>query len=408
MRTIERTDFPLISTYQMNGKPLVYLDNAATTQKPMQVLTAEENFYKSQNANPLRGFYDLGITATEQYEHARHVVAEFIGAKDAEIIFTRNATESLNLIMYSYALEHLEPGDEILISILEHHSNLIPWQLAAKKTGATLRYLYCNEEGNIPSEEIDRKLNSKTKIVSIVQVSNVLGIRNPVEEIIEKAHKNGAVVILDCAQSIPHMPVDVKKLDADFIVFSGHKIYGPMGIGVLYGKYSLLRDMPPFLTGGEMIDSVHEQSAYFADVPHCFEAGTQNAAGAVGLASALKFVSEIGYEQIQEHEAKLLSYALTEMQKIPEIIIYGPADPAKHHGVISFNIREVHPHDVATILNEDGIAIRAGHHCAEPLMEHLKVRATCRISFGVYNTIDEVTAFLNSVKKVRRWLGYGS
>lgn len=407
MRTINKNDFPLLTSYQMNGKPIIYLDNAATTQKPTQVLNAEDEYYKTMNANPLRGFYDLGIASTTAYENARHIVADFIHANDNEIVFTRNTTESLNLIMYSYALSILKPGDEIVISILEHHSNLIPWQFAAKKTGAKLNYLYCDEEGNIPSAELD-KITDKTKLVSITHVSNVLGVMTNAKDIIQRAHDVGAIAILDCAQSIAHTKIDVRELKPDFLVFSGHKIYAPMGIGVLYGKYELLNSMPPFLTGGEMIDSVQEQCANFTDVPHRFEAGTQNAAGAIGLAAALTYVKEIGYEAIQKVESELMQMALDGLKEIPDVILYGPKEAKDHHGVISFNIKDVHPHDVATILNDDGIAIRAGHHCAEPLMHYLGVRATSRISFGLYNTTEEVEQFLASIKNVRRWLGYGS
>lgn len=408
MKTIDRNDFPLLASYTVNEKPLVYLDNAATTQKPLQVLKAVEDYYKTSNANPLRGFYNLGIAATESYEKARHTVASFLHAKDNEIIFTRNTTESINLVMYSYALQVLKPGDEILISILEHHSNLIPWQLAAKYTGTTLRYLYTDSEGILSEEEINQKLTDKTKLVAITHVSNVLGVMTPVEAIIERAHEKGAVVLLDLAQSIAHTPIDVKKWNVDFAVFSGHKIYGPMGIGVLYGKYELLNTMPPFLTGGEMISSVHEDSVEFAEVPQRFEAGTQNAAGAIGLASALSYVSEIGYEQIIQTEVDLMQYLMDGIKQIPEVTIYGPADAKLHHGVLSFQVKDVHPHDVATILNEDGIAIRAGHHCAQPLMEFLRLHATNRVSISFYNTKEEIDFFLNSIKQVRRWLGYGS
>lgn len=408
MKTTIRSDFPLISNYEVNGKKLVYLDSAATTQKPYCVLDAERDFYYNTNANPLRGFYDLGMASTTAYEEARHVVAEFINARDEEIVFTRNTTESLNLIMYSYALENLKPGDEILISILEHHSNLIPWQIAAQKTGAKLQYLYCDSTGKITSEEIDKKLNQRTKIVSIAHVSNVLGLMNPVEELIEKSHKVGAIVILDCAQSIPHTLIDVKKLDVDFLAFSGHKIYGPMGIGVLYGKQHLLATMSPFLTGGEMIDSVEEQCAVYTSLPNYFEAGTPNAAGAIGLAAALKYVTDIGYDAISNHEQALIAQAMEGLQAIPHITVYGSMNPKDHHGVISFNIEDVHPHDVATILNEDGIAIRAGKHCAEPLMAHLGARASCRMSVGIYNNEEDINRLLNSLKQVRRWLGYGS
>lgn len=408
MKTIDRNDFPLLTSYQVNGKPLVYFDNAATTQKPLQVLKAEEEYYKTQNANPLRGFYNLGIEATKAYEDARHTVASFINAKDNEIVFTRNTTESINLIMYSYARSVLKPGDEIVISILEHHSNLVPWQQVAAMTGATLSYLYSDMEGIISEEEIENKITYKTKIVAVTHVSNVLGVMTPTDKIIKKAHEMGAVVVLDCAQSVAHTPIDVKEMDMDFAVFSGHKIYGPMGIGVLYGKYELLKKMPPFLTGGEMIELVYEQSATFAEVPERFEAGTQNAAAAIGLASALSYLSDIGFEEIIKTEEELMQYLMDGLKEIPEVTMFGPKDAKQHHGVVSFQIKDVHPHDVATILNEDGIAIRAGNHCAHPLMKYLGVHATCRASISFYNTKEEVDYFINKLKQVRRWLHNGS
>lgn len=408
MKTIDRNDFPLLTSYQVNGKPLIYFDNAATTQKPLQVLKAEEDYYKTQNANPLRGFYNLGIEATKAYEDARHTVASFINAKDNEIVFTRNTTESINLIMYSYARNVLNPGDEIVISILEHHSNLVPWQQVSKMTGATLKYLYSDKEGIISEEEIEKKITDKTKIVAVTHVSNVLGVMTPTDKIIKKAHEMGAVVVLDCAQSIAHTPIDVKEMDMDFAVFSGHKIYGPMGIGVLYGKYELLKNMPPFLTGGEMIELVYEQTATFAEVPERFEAGTQNAAAAVGLASALSYLSDIGFEEIIKTEEELMQYLMGGLKEIPEVTMFGPTDAKQHHGVVSFQIKDVHPHDVATILNEDGIAIRAGNHCAHPLMKYLGVHATCRASISFYNTKEEIDYFINKLKQVRRWLHNGS
>lgn len=408
MKTIDRNDFPLLTSYQVNGKPLVYFDNAATTQKPLQVLKAEEEYYKTQNANPLRGFYNLGIEATKAYEDARHTVASFINAKDNEIVFTRNTTESINLIMYSYARSVLKPGDEIVISILEHHSNLVPWQQVAAMTGATLSYLYSDMEGIISEEEIENKITYKTKIVAVTHVSNVLGVMTPTDKIIKKAHEMGAVVVLDCAQSVAHTPIDVKEMDMDFAVFSGHKIYGPMGIGVLYGKYELLKKMPPFLTGGEMIELVYEQSATFAEVPERFEAGTQNAAAAIGLASALSYLSDIGFEEIIKTEEELMQYLMDGLKEIPEVTMFGPKDAKQHHGVVSFQIKDVHPHDVATILNEDGIAIRAGNHCAHPLMKYLGVHATCRASISFYNTKEEIDYFINKLKQVRRWLHNGS
>lgn len=402
-------DFPILNQ-SMNNKRLVYLDNAATVQRPLPVLRAVDEFYRTQNANPHRGLYALSIEATERYEDARHTVAEFIGAeKDCEVIFTRNASESLNLVAYSYGLTFLKEGDEIVLPVSEHHSNLVPWQMVAKAKGAKLVYLYPDEDGRLTDAEIEAKITAKTKVVALAHVSNVLGSVYPVAKIAAKAHSVGAVVVLDCAQSIPHMAVDVKKLGADFAVFSGHKMMAPMGIGVLYGREEILNAMPPFLRGGEMIEYVHEQDATFAPLPQKFEAGTQNVGGAVGLEAAVRYLQGVGYEKIQRTERELLNYALDGLAKIPHVTVYaGTGNRVDRCGVISFNVDGVHPHDVASILDMDGIAIRAGHHCAQPLMEFLQVNATCRASLYFYNTKEDVDLFLESLKKVRGWLGLGA
>lgn len=404
-----KSDFPLLNS-EINNKPLIYLDNAATTQKPNSVIQAMEEYYRKQNANPYRGLYQLSVDATDAYEDARKAVADFIHAdSQSEIIFTRNTTEALNLLAYSYGRSAIKEGDEIVISIAEHHSNIVPWQQLVKEKRATLSYLYLDKKGNILEEDIENKITERTKIVSIAHVTNVLGTINPIEKIIKKAHSVGAVVIIDGAQSIPHYPVDVKKLDADFFVFSGHKMLGPMGIGVLYGKTKLLEAMPPFLTGGEMIEYVYEQEATFANLPNKFEAGTPNVGGAVGLMAAIDYINTIGYNVIQEREEELTRYALSEMAKVPAIVIYGETEATKSRsGVISFNLEGVHPHDTASILDTDGVAIRAGHHCAQPLMRYMDMAATCRISFYFYNTTQEIDLFIQSLKKVRRWLGFGN
>nr|WP_319487533.1 cysteine desulfurase [uncultured Caproiciproducens sp.] len=402
-------DFPILQE-RANEKRLVYLDNAATAQKPLSVIKAVEEYYRASNANPYRGLYQLSVKATQEYENARHTVKNFIGAEDdSEIIFTRNATESLNLVAYSYGLPFLQKGDEITLSVMEHHSNLVPWQMVAKAKGVKLNFLYPDAAGHFTDEEIEKKITSNTKLVAVTYVSNVLGTVNPVSKIIDTAHSAGAVVVLDCAQSIPHFPLNVKDLDVDFAAFSGHKMLAPMGIGVLYGKKMLLEKMPPFLTGGEMIEYVYEQDATFAQLPQKFEAGTQNVGGAVGLAEAIRYLQKVGYDTIQKTESELLAYTLQGLTGIPHVTVYGDATGTRNRcGVISFNVDDVHPHDVATILNEDGVAIRAGHHCAQPLMRFLNVNATCRLSLYFYNTKEDIDIFLESLKKVRGWLGYGA
>lgn len=401
-------DFPALDQ-EFNGHKFVYLDNAATTQKPVSVIEAVNDYYRKSNANPHRGAYTLSVKATDLYEGAREVVKDFIGAeKSKEIVFVRNATEALNLIAYSYGMNFINPGDEIVISISEHHSNLVPWQQVAKAKGAVLKYMYLDKDGIVSMEDVENKITEKTKIVSITQVSNVLGTINPVEKVIEKAHSVGAIAILDGAQSVPHMKVDVKALDADFLVFSGHKMLAPMGIGVLYGKEELLEKMPPFIFGGDMIEYVWEQKTTFAEVPHKFEGGTQNVGGAVGLTAAIDYINKVGLDKINAVEKDLTSYALERMSEIPYLDVYGTKDISKKAGVISFNVKDVHPHDVATILDSYGVAIRTGHHCANPLMRYMGVNSTCRASFYFYNTREDVDALILGLKNTRKWLGYGS
>lgn len=397
-----RRDFPLL-----DREPVVYLDNAATAQRPYPVLEAEREFYEKYNANPLRGLYPLSVRATQAYEAARREVQEFLGAEyPEEIIFTRNTTEAVNLAAYSYGLEHLAPGDEVVVSILEHHSNLLPWQTAAKKTGAKLVFLECAPDGTLSEDEIDAKITARTKIAAVGHVSNVLGCVNPVERVIKRAHEVGAAVFVDAAQSVPHMAVDVQRMDADFLAFSGHKLLGPMGIGVLYGKKRLLEAMPPFLTGGEMIESVTRQGAVYAGLPHKFEAGTVNAAGAAGLAAAIRYVKNIGFPAIKERERELTEYVLRAMQELAHVHVLGSPDPKKHTGIISFTVDGVHPHDISEILAADNICIRAGHHCAQPLLRFLGQPSVARASLMFYNTRAEADLFLEGVKGLRERMGY--
>lgn len=397
-----RKDFPIFS-----GNDVIYFDNAATTQRPVQVLDAMRQFNNSCNANPLRGLYDWSIRATEAYEDARHAAAQFIGADmDCEIVFTRNTTESLNLVAYSYGLSHVHEGDEIVISIMEHHSNILPWQMVCRQTGAKLIYMEPEKDGTLTEQEIRSKITDRTKIVSIAHVSNVLGVTNPIRKIADTAHAHGAVVVVDGAQSTPHIPVNVNELGADFYAFSGHKLCAPMGIGVLYGRKELLEDMPPFLTGGEMIEYVERQTATFADVPEKFEAGTVNAMGAVGLGAAIHYLQGVGFDTIRKTEEELTARLMDGLSRIPEITVYGSSDPAKHCGIVTFNIEGCHPHDVASVLDTEHIAVRAGHHCAQPLMKWLQVNATTRASLYFYNTEEEVDRFVAAAGKVRGWLGY--
>ena len=396
-----RKDFPIVSG------DYIYFDNAATTQRPIQVIDAVKDFYETSNANPLRGVYDWSVAATQRYESARHAAAKFIGApRDEEVVFTRNTTESINLVAYSYGLSHVEEGDTIVISVMEHHSNILPWQMVARKKHAELVYMEPDEEGTLSIEEIKSKITDKTKIVAIAQVSNVLGVTNPVKEISKIAHEKGAVVVVDGAQSTPHMKVDVQVLGADFFAFSGHKMLAPMGIGGLYGRYELLDEMPPFLTGGEMIEYVSRQEATFAPVPEKFEAGTVNAADAVGLEAAIDYINDIGMDEIARRERKLTKMLMDGMKDMDYIKVYGSSDPLKHTGIVTFNIDGVHPHDVADVLNEDHICVRAGHHCAQPLMKFLNVNATSRASLYFYNTEEEVERFLDKLSNIRKVMGW--
>ena len=398
-----KKDFPLLREH----RDIIYFDNAATSQKPDCVIKAEEDFYTQHNANPLRGSYPLSVEATDIYENSRIKVQKFINAaSNREIIFTRNSTESLNLIAYSYGLTNVNAGDKVLVSAMEHHSNMLPWQMVTKAKGAELEYIECADDGSVDLEKIKEQITDNTKIVAITQVSNVLGRVNPIKEIAELAHEKGAVIVVDGTRSIPHMRVDVQDLDADFFVFSGHKIFGPMGIGVLYGKEKLLDAMPPFLTGGEMIDSVRRDGATYAELPHKFEAGTVNARGAAGLAAALDYVDSIGYEEMQKREEEVIRYVMEGMKKIPHVHILGSQDPKEHLGIVSFAVDGVHPHDVNEILIADGICIRAGHHCAQPLLNSLGYNSTARRSFMFYNTIREGEKFLKSLATVREKMGY--
>lgn len=398
-----RNDFPLL----MQNK-IIYIDNAATSQRPQCVIDAEGDFYKNYNANPLRGLYSLSVEATEVYENAREAVRKFIGAeKSNEIIFTRNTTESLNLVAYSYGLSNVKKGDEIVVSIMEHHSDLLPWQMVAKTCGAELKFIECAKDGSIDLEKVKELITSRTKIVAMTQVSNVLGREYPVKEIAKLAHEKGAVMVVDGAQSTPHMRVDVTDLDADFFAFSGHKLLAPMGIGVLYGKEELLDKMPPFLSGGEMIDSVTRTSAVYAELPHKFEAGTVNAAGAAGLKAAIDYIEKVGFDYIGEREIALTSRAIEKMKKIPHVNIIGSENADEHTGIVTFTIDNVHPHDISEILAADGIAVRAGHHCVQPLLTHLGLNSTARASFAFYNTEDEVDKFTGSVATIRERMGYG-
>lgn len=396
-------DFPILQK-KMNDHPPAYLDNSATTQKPESVIRAVSEYYQNSNANPHRGVYEWSVQSTKVYEDTRKKVAKFINAKTSdEIIFTKNATESLNLVAYSYGLQNIRAGDEILITISEHHSNLVVWQRVAQAKGATLKYIYLNADGNLSEKDIAEKLTSRTKILAVTQVSNVLGLVNDVKTLAAKAHEVGAVIVVDGAQSVPHIPVDVQDLDADFLAFSAHKMLGPMGFGVLYGKKNFLDAMPPFLSGGDMIEYVEEQTTTFAELPNKFEAGTQNVGGAAGLSAAIDYLNSVGFAEIERIEKILTAHAIAELKKIPYVELYGcNSERGNKIGIVTFNIKDVHPHDVATILDAEGIAIRAGHHCAQPLMKYLGKNSTCRASFYFYNTIDDVDRFIDAAKKVRK------
>ena len=399
-----RKDFPLLM-----AQDIAYLDNAATAQRPQCVLDAVRRFYCEQNANPLRGLYPLSIAATDAYENAREAVRRFLNAKStAEIVFTRNTTEGLNLVAYSYGLSHIRAGDEVVVSILEHHSDLLPWQMVCRQTGASLKFLDCEPDGSLDLNKAEALITDQTKLVAVTHVSNVIGRVNPIRQLADMAHKHGAVLVVDGAQSTPHIPVDVQALDADFLAFSGHKVYGPMGIGVLYGKRALLEEMPPFLTGGEMIESVSREGAVFAELPHKFEAGTVNAAGAAGLHAAIDYVQSVGFEAMHRQELALTQRTLAGMADMPHIHVIGSDKPEEHNGIVTFTVEGVHPHDVSEILACDGVDVRAGHHCAQPLLQHLGLSATVRASFAFYNTENEVDRLLQSLSTIRERMGYGN
>lgn len=396
-----RKDFPILDQI-VNDEPLVYLDNAATTQKPKAVLEAVNRYYQEDNANVHRGVHTLAERATASYEAARETVRRFINASSTkEVLFTRGTTTGLNWVG-RFAEEILEEGDEVLISIMEHHSNILPWQEACRKTGAKLVYAYL-KDGGLDLEDFRKKLTDRTKFVSIAHASNVLGVINPVQEIAQLAHEKGAIVVVDGAQSVPHMKIDVQKLDADFFVFSGHKMAGPTGIGVLYGKEQYLNQMSPVEFGGEMIDFVYEQSATWKELPWKFEAGTPNMAGAIGLATAIDYLEAIGMDAIERHEQDLIAYVFPKLQAIEGLKIYGSQDLAKRSGVISFNLGDLHPHDLATALDYEGVAVRAGHHCAQPLIQYLEVPATARASFYLYNTKEDCDKLVEALIKTKEF-----
>jgi cysteine desulfurase/selenocysteine lyase len=399
-----REHFPILQQ-TINGKPLVYLDSAASAQRPVQVIEAIKRYYEHDHANVHRGVHTLGARATAAYENAREKVARFLGAASAEeIIFTRGTTSALNLVAASYARSVCGPDDEIVITPMEHHSNLIPWQQAAKATGAALKTIPLQPDGTISLADAEKVINARTKVVAITHVSNVLGVINPVEELAKIAHRNGAVLVVDGAQSTPHMKIDVRKMDCDFFAFSGHKMCGPTGIGALYGKKSLLERMEPVEFGGEMIDFVTLEDATWKDVPYRFEGGTPNIAGAVGLAAAIDFLESVGLDEIERHDREITAYALERVQQIPGIRIYGPT--AHRASLITFNLDDIHPHDVATVLDTEGVAIRAGHHCCQPLMKWLGASATARASFYLYNQPDDVDRWIAALIQTKEFFGH--
>ena len=399
-----RKDFPIF-----DGDKIAYLDRGATTQRPKQVIEAVDNFYKTANANPHRGAYDLSIKATDIYENARVKVSEFINSdKPEQVIFTKNCSESLNLIAYSYGLNELKKDDKIVISIMEHHSNLVPWQFVSKKCGCSLEYMYVNDDGELTDEEIESKIVPGVKLVGITQTSNVLGTINDVKKITKRAHEVGAIVVVDGAQSVPHMKVDVQDLDCDFLVFSGHKMLSPLGIGVLYGKKELLNKMQPFLFGGDMIEYVYEQETTFAELPAKFEAGTQNVGGAVGLSAAIDYINYIGMDTIADIEKELTNYLFDKLAKLEFVTIYGPRNLEHKAGVISFNINGVHPHDVASVLDSIGVCVRSGNHCAQPLLRKMDIDSTVRASLYMYNTKEDIDKLVIGLNKTydmfKKWI----
>ena len=403
-----RADFPILDQ-KVNGERLAYLDNAATAQRPQPVLDELIRFYQNDNANVHRGVHTLANRATREYEAARRKVQHFINAKEAEeVVFTKGTTDGLNLICSTYGEEHIHAGDEIVVSIAEHHSNLVPWQQLAIKKHAVLKYIELTADGELDMEDAKNKITDKTKIVSVTHASNVLGIITPLKELAALAHEHGAIFIGDGAQAAPHTKVDVQDLDVDFYAFSGHKMMSPMGIGVLYGKRQLLDEMTPYQYGGEMISDVTRERTIFAETPYKFEAGTQNVAGAIGLGKAIDYLEGLGMDRVQEHEQKLVDYVLPKLEAIDHLQVYGPQDPAKHSGVIAFNLEGLHPHDLATALDMDGVAVRAGHHCAEPLMQDLGVTATARASFYLYNNREDADRLVDAIKDAKEFFKIGT
>jgi cysteine desulfurase/selenocysteine lyase len=396
-----REDFPILRR-KVHGKPLVYLDSAATSQRPRQVIDAVVRFYSEYNANIHRAVHQLGAEATEAFEGARLAIARFIGAAaPQELVLVRNATEAINLVAYAWGRANIRAGDRLVLTKMEHHSNIVPWQLLARATGATLHYVDIDEDGLLRPDQVEAQLAEHPKLVCVTHASNVLGSINDVRHITAKAHAVGARVLVDAAQAVPHMPVSVRELDCDFLAFTGHKMLGPTGIGVLYGRRQLLDEMPPFLGGGDMIREVHLHEATWNEVPWKFEAGTSNIAGGIGLGEAVRYLAGLGMPHVREHEQALVKYALDALGRIPGVTVYGPSDATRRAGILTFNIADVHPHDVASILDEQGIAIRSGHHCAQPLMERLGVDATCRASFYVYTTFEEIDTLANGVRRVK-------
>jgi len=400
-----REDFPILKR-QVNGKQLVYLDNAATSQKPKAVIEAIDNYYLHYNANIHRGIHKLAEEATLAHEEAREKVARFINARHTEeVVFVRNATEAINLVAYTWGRANIAKGDKIVLTIMEHHSNIVPWQMLAREKNAEIEFIKIDENGLLRQDEIHGLIDERTKLVGVTHASNVLGTINQVKEIVKIAHKFGAQILVDAAQSVPHMRVDVRDIDSDFLVFSAHKMLGPTGIGVLHGKRESLEYMPPFLGGGEMIREVHTTGSSWKELPYKYEAGTPNIAGAVGFKAAIEYLNKIGMQNVRDHEREITSYALSKMSSVRDLTVYGPKSSDERVGVVSFNLGNIHAHDLASILDEEGVAVRSGHHCAQPLMEYLNVPAMARASFYVYNTKEEVDVLINALEKARKLFG---
>ncbi|MDC2816877.1 cysteine desulfurase [Leuconostoc suionicum] len=398
-----KTDFPILNQ-KINGQQMIYFDNAATSQKPQFVIDSLVDYYQNDNANVHRGIYELSERATNAYEQARDKVQNFIHAKKREeVLFTRGTTESLNWLASTYGAENIKQGDEIIISYMEHHSNIVPWQQLAQRVGANLKYINLKADGTLDLADAEEKMSDKTKIVSVTHASNVLGVVNPIKELAQMAHQHGAIMIADGAQSAPHMVIDVQDMNVDFFAFSGHKMLGPTGIGVLYGKYDVLNKMNPAQFGGEMIELVDLHEATFQPLPWRFEAGTPNIAGAIGLGAAVDYLTNIGMTEIEAYEQSLVSYALPKIKKIPGVTVYGPQDSEHHSGVIAFNLDSVHAHDLATALDQEGIEVRAGHHCTQPLMGYLGIAATVRVSLYIYNTREEIDHFIDIIGKIKEY-----